>query len=90
MQCMIGHAYLDALGTALHYTVFSLQVSMAEAIVVHEDNSIDELLEIMCHHWLRQLLIMRIIQQIQQIGTIHQLPLHKHDQQMHVSMQCAG
>lgn len=51
---------------------------MAEAIVVHEDDSIDELLEVVGHHGLRQLLVMGNSQQVQQIWAIHQLPLHKH------------
>jgi hypothetical protein len=48
---------------------------VTEAIVVHEDDSIDELLEIVCHRRLRQLLIRCTIEQIQQVWTIHQLPL---------------
>lgn len=48
---------------------------MTKAIVVHEDDSVDELPEVVCHHWLRQLLVRCSIEQIQQVRTIHQLPL---------------
>ena len=67
--------YLDTLCAAVQDAVFSLEVTVTEAIVVHEDDSIDELLEIVRHHWLRQLLVRCSIEQIQQIWTIHQLPL---------------
>ena len=67
--------YLDTLCAAVQDTIFSLEVSVTKAIVVHEDDSIDELLEVVCHHWLRQLLVRCTIEQIQQVWTIHQLPL---------------
>lgn len=69
------HLYLDTLCAAVQDAVFSLEVTVTKAIVVHEDDCIDELLEIVCHHRLRQLLVMCTIEQIQQVWTIHQLPL---------------
>ena len=47
-------AYLDTLRAAINDTIFSLEVSMAEAVVVHEDDCIDELLEVVCNHRLWQ------------------------------------
>lgn len=70
-----GLLYLDTLCAAVHDAILSLEVTVAEAIVVHEDDSIDELLEVVCHHWLRQLLVRCTIEQIQQVRSIHQLPL---------------
>jgi len=70
-----GRLHLDTLCAAVHNAVFSLEVTVTEAIVVHEDDSIDKLLEIVCYHRLRQLLVRCSIEQIQQVWTIHQLPL---------------
>jgi len=70
-----GLLYLDTLCAAVHDAILSLEVTVTKAIVVHEDDSIDELLEIVCHHRLRQLLVRCTIEQIQQVWTIHQLPL---------------
>lgn len=44
--------HLDTLSGAVHNTVLSLQVAVTEAIVVHEDDGIDELLEVVGYHWL--------------------------------------
>ncbi len=70
-----GLLYLDTLCAAVQDAILSLEVTVAEAIVVHEDDSIDELLEIVCHHSLRQLLVRCTIEQIQQVRSIYQLPL---------------
>ena len=50
--------HLDTLSGAVHDTVLSLQVAVTEAIVVHEDDGVDELLEVVGYHWLGQLLVM--------------------------------
>ena len=68
-------AYLDTLRTSVHDTIFRFEVSVAVPIVVHEDDSVDELLEVVCNHGLRQLLVRCHVQQIQQIWAVHQLPL---------------
>ena len=70
-----GLLYLDTLCAAVQDTIFCLEVTMTKAVVVHGHDSIDELLEIVCHHWLRQLLVRCTIEQIQQVRAIHQLPL---------------
>ena len=58
-------AHLDTLSGAVHNTVLSLQVTVTEAIVMHEDDGMDELLEVVGYHWLWQLLFVRCIQQVQ-------------------------
>jgi len=45
-----GLLYLDTLCAAVHDAILSLEVTVTKAIVVHEDDSIDELLEVVCHH----------------------------------------
>lgn len=70
---------LDTLGCSVHNTVLSLQVSMAEAIVMHEDDGIKKLLEVVSHCWLWQLFVLRNVEQVEQIWSLHKLPLQEHE-----------
>ena len=67
---------LDPLRCCVYNTILSFQVPMTEAVVVHEYDRVDELLKVVCHHWLWKSLVMCLIEQVQQIWSIYQLPLH--------------